>query len=157
MKDVKQPYGFFILPLIYTFFVWAPFYGIYHWIILQNDPYGLISTWNILWIPIVLVLMLALNNAYLELVVEKMINFSNASIFLLSVIPITTGILVLSFPENFQSIWIYIIPDLKDSVILSDFKLYNNPPIQGVGFILIQILLAMYIISSIVLPLKKCN
>ena len=155
MKDVKQPYGFFILPLIYTFFVWAPFYGIYHWIILQNDPYGLISTWNILWIPIVLVLMLALNNAYLELIVGKMINLSRASSFLLCVIPIITGILFLAFPENFQSIWIDIIPDLKDSVTLADFKLYNNPPIQGVGFILIQILLALYIVSSVVLPLIK--
>ena len=155
MKDVKQPYGFFILPLIYTFFVWAPFYAIYHWIILQNDPYGLISTWNILWIPIVLVLMLALNNAYLELIVGKMINLSPASSFLLCVIPIITGMLFLAFPENFQSIWIDIIPDLKDSVTLADFKLYNNPPIQGVGFILIQILLALYIVSSVVLPLIK--
>ena len=155
MKHVKQPFGFFILPLIYTFFVWAPFYGIFHWIYAQNEPYGLISNWNILWIPIVLVLMLALNNAYLELIVGKMINLSPASSFLLCVIPIITGILFLAFPENFQSIWIDIIPDLKDSVTLADFKLYNNPPIQGVGFILIQILLALYIVSSVVLPLIK--
>jgi len=99
--------------------------------------------------------MLALNNAYLELIVGKMINLSPASSFLLCVIPIITGMLFLAFPENFQSIWIDIIPDLKDSVTLADFKLYNNPPIQGVGFILIQILLALYIVSSVVLPLIK--
>lgn len=152
MTHVRRPIGFFILPVIYTFFVWAPFYGIYHWITTQNEQYGLFSPWNIIWIPIVLILMLALNKAFLEIVVEDLINLSPASRFLHFVTPIAIGLLVLEFYENFQRVWLDILPDFREKVTLSDFKLYNNPPVPGVGFVLTQIVLAIYIMSSIVLP-----
>lgn len=152
MSHIKSPISFFILPVIYTFFVWAPFYGLYHWISTQNEQYGVISVWNTLWMPIVLVLMLALNKAFLEIVVEDLINLSPASRFLHFVTPIAIGLLTLEFIENFHSVWLDIVPNFKENATLFDFKLYSNPPIPGIGFVLIQIVLALYIISSILLP-----
>ncbi|MAJ32802.1 MAG: hypothetical protein CMC18_09215 [Flavobacteriaceae bacterium] len=102
--------------------------------------------------PIVLLLMLALNKAFLEIVVEDLINLSPASRFLHFVTPIAIGLLTLEFIENFHSVWLDIVPNFKENATLSDFKLYSNPPIPGIGFVLIQIVLALYIISSILLP-----
>lgn len=142
---------FFILPLIYSALVLAPFFGFEHWTYTQ-EPFGLISPWNVLFMFIGLIMLLSFNKKYLEIIVKDNNQLSPAARFLHFASPILIAIYIFNFSPKFNKIWIDIIPDLKAAATIADFELYAVPPYNGVGFILIQIFLILFLICSVLMP-----
>jgi len=143
---------FFILPILYSFFVLAPFFGIEHWAYTQ-EPFGLISLWNVFYMFIGLIMLLSLNKKFLEIIVEHNNGLTGTARFLHFASPIVIAVCIFKFSTKFHKIWLDIIPNLNNSTTLSDFKLYEVEPQYGIGFILVQIFLILFLLSSIALPL----
>ena len=144
--------AFFILPILYSFLVLAPFFGIEHWAYTQV-PFGLISPWNVFYMFIGLIMLLSLNKKFLEIIVEHNNGLTPTARFLHFASPIVIAVCIFNFSTKFHNIWLDIIPNLNSSTTLSDFKLYEVEPQYGIGFILVQIFLILFLFSSIVLPL----
>ena len=142
---------FFILPIIYSFLVLAPFFGIEHWAYTQ-EPFGLISPWNVFYMFFGLIMIFSLNKKFLEIIVKHNNGLTGTARFLHFASPIVIAVCIFNFSTKFHNIWLDIIPNLNNSAILSDFKLYEVEPQYGIGFILVQIFLILFLLSSIVLP-----
>lgn len=142
---------FFILPVIYSALVLAPFFGIEHWAYTQ-EPFGLISPWNVFFMFIGLIMLLSFNKKFLEIIVQDNNQLSPVAKFLHFASPIVLAIYIFNFSPKFNKIWLDIIPDLKAAATMADFELYAVPPYNGIGFILVQIFLILFLLSSVMMP-----